>query len=180
VRKHGGNQGAGPRRRPQARELRADEPSVDLSCAFVTPTARRSRWGRPKEIVYGIMDDGTKSVQVHRMDASNFPYARVTCCASWGLHEVEDESSQPGRPHGRHQRRPTAAAAAALGAAPGGRSAPGEAAGAVKVRDFRTGLRGLSVVRVLAVGPRKVTGQGREKTSGAATVAITSAPPSVH
>jgi len=178
VRKHGGN--------PKAlaasvvrklAELRADEPSVDLLVRVVTANRKTVQVGSgPKEIVYGIMDDGTKTVQYTAWDASNFPYARGDVLRVVGAYTKpwrDEVQVNLGDRVAVTKEADDALPLPPLGAATGGPGgAPGESAGAVKVRDFRTGLRGLDVVvRVLAVGPRKVTVKGEERTVWGGTVA---------
>ncbi len=174
VRKHGGN--------PKAlaasvvrklAELKADEPSVDLLVRVVTANRKTVQVeAGPKEIVYGIFADETKTVQYTAWDASHFPYERGDVLRVVGAYTKpwrDEVQVNLGDRVAVTKETADALPLPPLGAAPG---TPMEAAGAVKVRDFRTGLRGLDVVvRVLSVGPRKVTVKGEEKTVWGGTVA---------
>lgn len=164
VRKHGGN----PKSLVASvfrklAELRADEPSVDLLVRVVTANRKTVETDSgTKEIVYGIFGDETRTVQYTAWDAGAFPYERgdvLRIVSAYTKGWKEEVQVNIGDRAGVSKESPDALPM------PQGASAPAPAAGVVKVRDLRPGMRGLDVTfRVLSIGPRKVTVKGEEKT----------------
>jgi replication factor A1 len=170
VKKHGGN--------PQAltasvfrklRELRPDEPSVDLLVRVVSANTKTIEVeGKQKDIVYGILGDDTGTLQFTAWDANRFGYERgevlriVSAYTKGWNDEVQvnlgDRAAISKEEEGSLPPPPTGAAAVS--------------GGPIKVRDLRSGLRGLDLTfRVLSVDPRKVTVKGEEKTVWSGTLA---------
>lgn len=170
VKKHGGN--------PQSleasvvrklRDLRPDEPSVDLLVRVVSANPKTIEVdGKEKDIVYGILGDDTGTLQFTAWDAGRFPYQRgevlriVSAYTKGWNDEVQVNLGD--------RAAITRDEADALPPPPAGADAV--TGGEVKVRDLRAGLRGLDLTfRVLDVGPRQVTVKGEEKTVWSGTLA---------
>ena len=170
VKKHGGN--------PQSleasvvrklRDLRPDEPSVDLLVRVVSANPKTIEVdGKEKDIVYGILGDDTGTLQFTAWDAGRFPYQRgevlriVSAYTKGWNDEVQvnlGDRAAITRDEADALPPPPTGADAVMG-------------GEVKVRDLRAGLRGLDLTfRVLDVGPRQVTVKGEEKTVWSGTLA---------
>lgn len=170
VKKHGGNpQSLEASVMRKLRDLRPDEPSVDLLVRVVSVNPKTIEVdGKEKDIVYGILGDDTGTLQFTAWDAGRFPYQRgevlriVSAYTKGWNDEVQvnlGDRAAVTREEADSLPPPPAGADAVTG-------------GEVKVRDLRAGLRGLDLTfRVLDVGPRKVTVKGEDKTVWSGTLA---------
>lgn len=170
VKKHGGNpQSLEASVMRKLRDLRPDEPSVDLLVRVVSANPKTIEVdGKEKDIVYGILGDDTGTLQFTAWDAGRFPYQRgevlriVSAYTKGWNDEVQvnlGDRAAVTREEADSLPPPPAGADAVTG-------------GEVKVRDLRAGLRGLDLTfRVLDVGPRKVTVKGEDKTVWSGTLA---------
>lgn len=175
VRKHGGNPKAlAASVMRKLADLRADEPSVDLLVRLVTANRKTIEVDSgSKDLVYGIMADDTGSVQYTAWDAGRFPYERGDVLRIVGAYTKSwREEVQVNLGDRAAVSKEDAGALPPTSGGAGAQGAPMADAGAVTVKDFRPGLRGLDVaLRVLSVTPRKVTVKGEEKTVWGGTVA---------